>query len=297
MAWYNFWKKPKPTPTPTPIPVPTPTPVPPATGVPSKIYGVATETFAEVSKFNALAGKPVNVYSTYRSFYWDKNFPVAEANTVVASGATYMVTWEPWLPNGDVVQPTYALRTIIAGNHDTLIRNWATQIKAWNKPLLLRFAHEMNGNWYPWGAGVNGNTTQSYIDAWNHVRTIFTQVGATNVTWVWSPNVDFSLNQWPGANNVDMIALDGYNWDTSSPEAVFGPTLDKLQTFQRPIFIGETGCPEYSGKAKWITDFFLMLKNRNLAGFVWFQYKKEQDWRIDSSLAATNAFKQGMSTF
>lgn len=290
MSW---WRR-QPQPTPTPVPPPPP---PPAAGIPAKIYGVATETFAEVSQFNSLAGKPVNVYSTYRSFYWDKNFPTDEANKVAAAGEVYMITWEPWEPNGVVLQSQYALRTIVAGNHDTLIRNWATQIKAWNKPLLLRFAHEMNGNWYPWCAGVNGNTSQQYIDAWNHVRTIFTQVGVTNVTWVWSPNVDFPLNQWPGANNVDLIALDGYNWDTSSPEQVFGPTLNTLKTFQRPIFIGETGCPEYSGKAQWIADFFTLLKNRGLIGFVWFEYNKEQNWRIDSSTAALNAFRQGISTF
>lgn len=295
MAWYNFWKK-KPVPTPPP-PAPVPTPSP-SEGFPAKIYGVATETFAEVTQFNSLAGKSVNVYSTYRSFFYDPNFPTDEANKVAASGAVYMVTWEPWEPNGTVNQPKYALKNIVAGNFDTMIRNWATQIKAWNKPLLLRFAHEMNGNgWYPWQAGVNGNTNQSYIDAWNHVRYIFDSVGVANVKWIWSPNVDFGLNQWPGANTVDYIALDGYNWDTASPEQVFGPTLDKLKTYNKPIFIGETGCPEYSGKAKWISDFFALMKNRGLIGFVWFQYNKENDWRINSSVIAQAAFKNGISTF
>lgn len=297
MAWYNFWRKPKPTPTPVPVPTPTPVPVPPSGTIPTKIYGVATETFAEVAKFNALAGKPVNVYSTYRSFFWDANFPTDEGNKVTASGATYMVTWEPWEPNGNAVQPKYALKTIIAGTYDNLIRNWATQIKAWNKPLLLRFAHEMNGDWYPWGK-TNGNKSAEYGLAWNHVRSIFDQVGVKNVTWVWCPNVDFDTSiYYPGTSTVDMIALDGYNWDTASPEQVFGPTLDVLKSYQKPIFIGETGCPEYSGKAKWITDFFAMMKKRGLVGFVWFQYNKEQNWRIDSSTAAQNAFKTGVAQF
>lgn len=301
MSWYNFWRKPKPQPVPVPIPVPVPVPVPtppPVGTFPAKIYGVATETLAEVAQFNSLAGKPVNVYSTYRSFYWDKNFPTDEANKVAASGETYMVTWEPWEPNGNAVQSQYALRTIIAGNHDTIIRTWAMQIKTWNKPLLLRFAHEMNGNWYPWGANINGNKAAEYAQAWLHVRAIFDQVGVTNVKWVWSPNVDFPVTPYyPGALSVDYIALDGYNWDTSSPEQVFGSTLDQLKPFGKPIFIGETGCPEYSGKAKWITDFFALMKNRGLIGFVWFEYNKEQNWRIDSSTAATSAFRQGISTF
>lgn len=298
MAWYNFWRKPKPTPTPTPVPPPTPPPVPPVSGVPTKIYGVATETFAEVAKFNTNAGKPVNVVSIYKSFFWDKNFPTTEAQQISSTGPTVMITWEPWEPNGNATQPIYALRSIVNGNHDALIRTWATQIKMWGKPLLLRFAHEMNGNWYPWGT-ANSNTSSEYVQAWNKVRSIFNSVGVTNVTWVWSPNVDFPLSiYYPGDSSVDLIAVDGYNWNTSSPEQVFGSTIDRIRAFtQKPIFIGETGCPEYSGKAKWITDFFTLMKARNLIGFVWFNYKKEQDWRIESSSAATNAFKAGISTF
>ena len=30
------------------------------------------------------------------------------------------------------------------------------------KPLFVRFAHEMNGNWYPWGRGVDGNTPRDF---------------------------------------------------------------------------------------------------------------------------------------
>lgn len=299
MAWYNFWRKPKPTPTPVPVPTPTPPPpVPPVSGTPTKIYGVATETSSEVAKFNTNSGKSVNVVSIYKSFYWDKNFPTTEAQQISSTGATVMITWEPWEPNGNATQPAYALRTIVNGNHDAMVRTWATQIKAWGKPLLLRFAHEMNGNWYPWGTG-NSNVASEYVQAWNKVRSIFNSVGVTNVTWVWSPNVDFPLPvYYPGDAAVDMIAVDGYNWDTSSPEQVFGSTMDKIRSFtQKPIFIGETGCPEYSGKAKWITDFFAMVKKRNLAGFVWFNYKKEQDWRIESSTASLNAFKAGVSTF
>ena len=48
----------------------------------------------------------------------------------------------------------------------------------------------MNGNWFAWMEGVNGNQPGEYVAAWRHVHDIFTAVGATNVSWVWCPNVD-----------------------------------------------------------------------------------------------------------
>ena len=52
----------------------------------------------------------------------------------------------------------------------------------------------MNGSWFPWSEGVNGNRAGEYVAAWRHVHDIFTAVGATNVTWVWCPNVDYNNN-------------------------------------------------------------------------------------------------------
>lgn len=293
--WYNFWHKP--TPTPTPVPTPTPSPV----NIPAKIYGVATDTFAEVAQFNALAGKPVNVYSIYKSFYWDAVFPTAEVKGIAAAGYTPMITLEPWEPNGNAIQPLYALSTINAGKYDSIIRSWASAIKALGFPVLLRFAHEMNGDWYPWGAGVNGNLSPlGYINAYKHVRTLFVAAGVTNVAWVWSPNVDFPTKPfYPGDSYVDWIAVDGYNFGGRSPDDVFQATLNEIRTYtNKPIFIGETGTFEDRSQPKgpWITAFFAMLKAHSLNGFVWFETNKEQNWRIDSSPAAIAAFKNGVST-
>ena len=41
--------------------------------------------------------------------------------------------------------------------HDALIDRWAAQVAAYRRPVMLRFAAEMNGDWRPWAIGVNGN--------------------------------------------------------------------------------------------------------------------------------------------
>lgn len=290
MSWFRR-NPPPPPPAPAPAPVPSPS-------APAKVYGVATETFAEVSAFNSAAGKPVGVYSIYKSFYWDSAFPTSEVKQISAAGYTPMITWEPWEPNGNATQPAYTLQKFNDGAFDTLINNWAKAIKLLPFPVLIRFAHEMNGDWYPWGT-QNGNTPEQYLNAYKRVWAMFKAAGVTNVKFVWSPNVDFPVAPfYPGDQYVDYVALDGYNWDTSSPEQVFGSTIDAIKAItSRPLFVGETGCPEYSGKAKWISDFFALLKSRSLVGFIWFNYNKEQDWRIQSSSAATTAFKNGVATF
>src|SRR6186997_860585 len=73
--------------------------------------------------------------------------------------------------------------------------------------------------------------------AWRHVHDIFAGHGASNVKWVWGPNVfggsavDFTP-YYPGSDVVDVLALDGYNWGSldvwQTYTQVFGSSYDKL---------------------------------------------------------------------
>ena len=87
-------------------------------------------------------------------------------------------------------EPNFQLSDVIAGTYDSYIREFAEAAKAWGHPFFLRFNWEMNGDWFAWAEGVNGNKSGEYVAAWRHVHDIFTSVGATNATWVWCPNVD-----------------------------------------------------------------------------------------------------------
>lgn len=287
----------------------------PTSGSGTVFFGAATEggpgSLSGLDTFETDAAKHVSLYVYYQSFAFDANFNSTAANAIRTRGATPMVTWEPWDPSsGSTVQPAYSLKSIASGAHDAYIGRWASQIKTWNQPLWLRFAHEMNGNWYPWAAGVNGNTAADYVAAWRHVHDIFVQAGATNVTWVWSPNVVApgftALNQlYPGDAYVDWMGVDGYNWGTTqswgstwqTPTEVFGATLANLrQLSSRPIVIAETASAEVGGnKAQWIQQFFSMLSaNPDIKAFVWFNFNKETDWRIESSSTARSAFATGV---
>ena len=87
-------------------------------------------------------------------------------------GSIPEITWEPWdttKPLG-ASQPRYSLRNIADGKFDSYIRTWARTLAAYGGEVQLRFAQEMNGDWYPWGRGTNGNTPAEFVKAWRHVH-------------------------------------------------------------------------------------------------------------------------------
>ena len=51
----------------------------------------------------------------------------------------------------DARKPQFALAKITGGDFDGYFSKFATDVKAFGAPSAIRFAHEMNGGWYPWG--------------------------------------------------------------------------------------------------------------------------------------------------
>jgi len=262
-----------------------------------------------VTAFEANAQKAVSIVMWYQGWGLtdgSQNFETSWMNAVRNHGSIPLVTWEPWLYTQGVNQSAYSLQNIINGRFDAYIRRWAQDSQAWGHPYFLRFAHEMNGNWNPWSEQVNGNRPGQYVLAWKHMHDIFRAQGATNVTWVWSPNVEYAgsialRELYPGDDYVDWVGMDGYNWGTVSSHSwqsfsqVFEQTYhDILALTSRPLMVAETASTEQAGnKASWITDAFVTQIPDNfprIKAVIWFNENKETDWRIESSPAAQAAF-------
>jgi hypothetical protein len=161
---------------------------------------------------------------------------------------------------------------------------------------------------------VNGNQPGDYVKAWRHVHDIFVANGATNVTWVWSPNVEYSnttplAELYPGDQYVDWIGMDGYNWGLvqnaskwQSFSKVFGQTYHDVGQIAptKPIMVAEMSSTELGGsKANWITDAFttqIPQNFPNIKAFIWFNRNKETDWRIESSASSQQAFAQAIAS-
>ncbi|WP_043439180.1 glycosyl hydrolase [Arthrobacter sp. UNC362MFTsu5.1] len=264
---------------------------------------------AELDEVARISGESPSTVLFYKDFLQAP--PIAELNAVRSRGAVPLITWEPWAWGGGLAQPAYALDRIAAGDFDAYITQWGQALASWGQPVQLRFAHEMNGNWYPWAEGVNGNQPGDYVQAWRHVHDVVAATGASNVDWVWSPNVPYFgstdlAGLFPGAGYVNVVALDGYNWGTSaswsswmSPQDLFAPGIAKLRTLAPglPILIAEVASAEAGGsKAQWNTDLVSYLAAQaDVEGFVWFHMQKETDWRINSSDASAAAFNAALA--
>ncbi|ACL40917.1 beta-mannanase-like protein [Pseudarthrobacter chlorophenolicus A6] len=295
------------------VPTTTTAPAPAPTVSTARLqFGTATNggplASAELDEVAALAGEAPSSVLFYKDFL--QPAPITEMNAVRSRGAVPLVTWEPWAWGGGVNQPAYSLDRIAAGDFDAHIAQWGQALAAWGYPVQLRFAHEMNGDWYPWAESVNGNQPGDYVQAWRHVHDVVEAQGASNVSWVWSPNVPYwgstdLAGLYPGAGYVDVVALDGYNWGTSaswsgwiSPQDLFAPGIAQLRALApgTPILIAETASSEAGGdKAAWNTQLISYLAAQpDVMGFVWFHIQKEADWRINSSAASATAFKNAL---
>lgn len=241
------------------------------------------------------------------------DFPAAQAQQIAQTGATPVLTWEPWDPAAGVNQPAYTHAAIAGGAFDTYLTTWAQQIKAYGGKVVIRLMHEANGTWYPWAVGTNGGTAASFVSAWKHVVGIFTQVGASNAEFRFTVNVDPGGTMpkfegfYPGDAYVGSVAVDGYNWGTTqswsswqSFKATVDATINRVlaMTSTKGLHVDETGCTEVGGdKAAWVRDMFAYVAGRpEILTVTWFDFTKETDWRVASSQASLDAFKAGLGT-
>ncbi len=236
-------------------------------------------------------------------------FDATAMDAITSRGAVPMVAWEPWA--GTTNDTRWALRTIISGAHDAYIDAWAAAAAAWAKPVYIRFAYEMNGNWEPWSRWHNGNTPAQFIKAWRHVVTRFRLAGATNVRWVWSPNepdigTTTPLSQdYPGAAYVDWVGFSAYNWGTAVPAwghqwrsmvNAFKTSVHALTILApgKPMVVTETGSVEQGGsKAVWIQKGYaaLITTYPAIRAIIYFDYKDSRaDWRLNSSASSLAAY-------
>ena len=281
-------------------------------------------------------GKGVAISGVYLN--WNKGYNNGLLAGNSYAGRTTLITWE-LMPGATKAVSGYegrVLEAIIDGKYDDYLDSWARGMNDFGKPVLLRFGHEMNGDWYPWSGIFNGGGTldgygdssvadgpERFVDAYRHIHDRFSQNGADKVLWVWCPNAPFStmenaLGDWnnaaayyPGDEYVDWMCFDGYNWGTSafgqnfnakwtSFDEIFASSYADLQAInpEKPIIIGEFSSTEEGGdKAAWITDTFQKIRTDypQIRAIIWFHISKETDWRINSSDAALEAYRNAVS--
>lgn len=321
--------------TPSPTPTATPTPVV-LTNVPVPEWGAYTGVTIEmwdpispqINQFEDLTGKHPAVVLDY--FDFSHSFPTKFLNDITQQDSTPLVTWDPKIWEGNRrpgLPEKIDLVDIINGAYDDYIRSWARGARAFRHPMFIRWAHEMNGDWYPYSGTFygGGNTPlydpskydgpEIYALAYLHVHNIFKEEGATNVSWIICPNWESFPNEpwnqpqvyldYIGIRNIDWIGMDGYNWGEhhpasprwESPETIFGSLVDRFSGYGQPIMIAETASDEAGGnKAEWIKNLYQFVQQHGLEGVIYTNFNdKGALLVIDSSEASVQAFRDALS--
>lgn len=303
-----------------------------------KYFGIASDGLpGDSTKFDQedkLARKAPSMVEWFQ--YFGEGYPAAKVSAAWQRRAVPVITWmsAPSGFAGTTDLSAYSLASIAAGRQDAYITSWAAAVAAQRMPVVIRFDHEANGNWYPWSVGwnkqgISGNSPSSYVAAWRHVWQIFRAAGANDYAiWAYVPSRidtlgDYGTNltqtqiiasSYPGDQYVDWVGMDGYQYDASESSTAgktFTNTLTALQTFTaKPVLIAEMGSSETGTaiKPEWIKSALAMLGNLpQVVGAVYFDndvtgvhyingVAVRTNWRVDSSSAALTAFRQAVAS-
>jgi hypothetical protein len=245
---------------------------------------------AAVGDLESNLGRKLDIVNTYRRF--DQLVGTKSDQRFLAKGKTLMVSWA----TGDN-------RSITAGRHDDLIREQAQAVRDVEQPVLLRMRWEMdrpNLRATMWSG-------EDYIAAWKHVRAIFTDEGADNVSWVWCPTAEGFIRGdapafYPGDDQVDWTCVDVYAGNVFKPIGeLMGPFLQWAAQHPKPIVIGEFGVAKAwgsAGRAAWLRDAERTFKaNPQIKAVTYFESDPEgngikQQFQLTGDKAAFAALKQ-----
>lgn len=261
----------------------------------------------ELARVSGVLGCRPSVVSMFVKL--DTPFDARRLSGLAMGGATPFLTLEPWYQRmrpGQVHDASLSLRSVASGTQDRALARIAAVIAAYPGAVYLRYAHEMNGDWYPWSARANGGDPAAYVAAWRHVHTLFDRAGVRNVRWVWSPaalptgpsGVGGELeSQYPGDEWVDYVGFSGYAKNVPSARETFAPWLADVARFtNRPVVLAEIGA-DGAHKSDWIASLADYIESTpRIAGFVWFNTTPASTgatgyYRIDDNPRQATAFR------
>jgi mannan endo-1,4-beta-mannosidase len=245
---------------------------------PRRVFGVYVDPW-HVDDWSRSVGAAPQAVAKFEAFSRNRTVDRYAAESVRQGIRRMLVSWEPWTPVPAPLgvdaqsRPQQGLRNIdiARGAQDRYILRFARSLARFPGTVWLRYAHEMNGYWYPWCRDA-----RAYRWAWRRIVRLFRVAAARNVRFVWSVNANLyepsrvwmanARRYWPGRRFVDDVGVTVIDFGGEKDYAVarFAPRLRTLRaTFRKPVVLAETNT-EYDGRVAWLRDLRTML-----AGMPW----------------------------
>lgn len=133
------------------------------------------------------------------------------------------------------------LAGMTSGSYDAQIQQLARYSHGYN--IVMRFAHEMSGFWYPWGVGAGGSgfTAAQFVSMWNHVRSVWraqeTGSGYSHIPWIWGPNTTGNL-----ANTAAAAGILTTGSGTGSQNPIYAPSSPGAAGTGSCFYPGDSAC-------------------------------------------------------
>lgn len=278
-------------------------------------------TAQKIKEFNKLVEK--SIAWAYFSNNWGADgivFPREKAEIIAGTGAIPFVRMMPRKKLDAKYDKTFALQKIIDGKFDEELHQYALDVKKYDAPILVDFAVEMNGDWFPWSGVVNGGARKDgygdaqkadgperFVDAYRHIINIFREESVTNVTWFFHPDIySYPENQswnnpkeyYPGDDYIDWIGVSVYG--SQNPNEDYWQTFSKIITERedailaisntKPLALLEFGVTDHhplGSKRAWISDAFNTILDKEsplqFQAISWWH----EDWKIKDDVWAT----------
>jgi hypothetical protein len=235
-----------------------------------------------------------------------------------------LYSWEPHCAADGEQARCIAFRDISEGRLDAYLTRVAASMKRFGHEIYVRPWAEMNADWSPYRPGSRGPRAGSVAEfkaAWRYLYTFFRTRGIDNLRFVFNPDAALDSDHgtlaeiWPGAEFVDVLGIDGYNWGESGRpggntwlefEAVFGPMYQSLTALHptAPVWICEFGSKEPEkndgsanspappdpahSKARWIENFMSSTAFPRIEALVYYDaYTPERDNQRDFRFASS----------
>jgi hypothetical protein len=241
---------------------------------PHRVFGVYVDPW-HVDDWSRAIGAAPQAVAKFEAFSRARTLDNYAAESTRQGIRRMLVSWEPWTPVPAALgidaqarsQPGYRNIDIARGAQDRYIMRFARSVARFPGTVWLRYAHEMNGYWYPWSRGP-----QAYRWAWRRIVRLFRLAGARNVRFMWSVNANLyepestwlrnARRYWPGNRYVDAVGstMIDFGGQKNYSVARFAPRLRTLRhEFGKPIVLAETNT-DYAGRVAWLSDLRAMLR-------------------------------------
>lgn len=255
---------------------------------------------SDIEKFENNANKKLALVVFSNDWYDGILFPKEMANIVKQSGSIPIIRIAPWKTNGNNLEDAgpYTMSNIINGIFDKTLRKWAKEANAIDIPILVDFGYEANNKQFPWSK----QGPQMYINAYRHLVTLFREQNASNIFFVYHPdlgsNPDNMKIWYPGDKYIDWILVSAYGENGKKGTiGVLNESINKLTALSpsKPLGIEEWGI----GSPEDTKDTLVALKQPKFQRIkiisIWNEGPVEDiDRRIEQSPEMLKAYRDGI---